>query len=106
MAEVKLTEKAYQQLKQAAQWWADNHSRTQATRWYEGFLKALGGLEKNPERFPLARENAALPVEMRELHYGLARRKTHRAIFAIRPHYVIVYAIRHVAQDDISAEDI
>lgn len=105
MTEVKLTEKAYQQLKQAAQWWADNHSHSQAVRWYEGFLRTLVTLEKNPERFPLARENATLPVEMRELHYGLGRRKTHRAIFAIRPDYVVVYAIRHLAQGDISADD-
>lgn len=106
MAEVKLTERAYQQLKSSAQWWADNRSSTQAVRWYEAFLRALVTLERNPERCALARENESMPVEMRELYFGLGRRKTHRAVFAIRPDYVVVYAIRHLAADDLSPEDI
>jgi plasmid stabilization system protein ParE len=93
-------------LKQTAQWWADNHSSSQANRWYEGFLKVLVSLEKNPDRFPFARESAALPVEMRELHFGLGRRKTHRAIFAIRQDSVVIYAIRHTAQDDVTADEL
>jgi plasmid stabilization system protein ParE len=106
MAEVKLTDRAYQQLKGSAQWWADNRSFVQAVKWYEGFLRALVTLEKNPERCPLARENESMPVEMRELHFGLGRHKTHRAVFTIRPDYVVVYAIRHLAADDLSPDDI
>ena len=106
MVEVKLTEKAYQQLKQSAQWWANNHSSAQALQWYEGFLRALLSLEKNPERFQFAPESAALSIELRELHYGLGRRKTHRALFAIRTDSVVVYAIRHLAQQEITGDDL
>jgi len=43
---------------------------------------------------------------MHELHYGVGRKKTHRAIFAIRSHRVVIYAIRHLAQDDLTADDL
>jgi hypothetical protein len=47
-----------------------------------------------------------LPIEIRELAYGLGRKPTHRALFAIRPDAVIVYAIRHTAQADVTPDDL
>lgn len=104
--QVFLTEKAHRQLKTAARWWAKHRSVEQAKRWYDGFVKAIDSLEDRPERCQLARENDRVPVDIRELHYGLGHRKTHRAIFAIRPGRVVVYAIRHVAQRDVKPEDL
>jgi plasmid stabilization system protein ParE len=103
---VRLTGKAERQLKDAAQWWAEHRSREQAERWYDGFLRALRSLAHNPQRCPLARENTSVPIEIRELHYGLGRRPTHRAIFAIRPDSVVVYSIRHNAQADLTADEL
>ena len=104
--EVVVTDKAYSQLKAAAQWWAENRSVEQAEKWFAGFLEAIVSLEKNPGRCPLARENTSFPVEIRELHYGVSRRATHRAIFVIRPDKVVVYSVRHLAQRDIQPEDL
>jgi plasmid stabilization system protein ParE len=104
--DVRLTAKAERQFKEAARWWSAHRSHEQAARWYDGFLAAIQSLSRNPERCPLARENAAVPIEIRELSYGLGRRPTHRAIFAIRPDRVVVYSIRHHAQADLTADDL
>jgi hypothetical protein len=44
-------------------------------------------------------------VEIRELHYGLGHRSTHRAVFAMRNDEVIVYTVRHLAQRDLTPDD-
>ena len=63
-------------------------------------------LEENLERFPLARENDAFPFCVRQLSYGLGTNKTHRALFEIRDDRVVVYAIRYLAQADVTEEDL
>lgn len=60
---------------------------------------ALDSLKKNPERCPLADESSRFPIDLRQLNFGSGRKTTHRIIIAIRPDFVIVYAIRHVAQE-------
>jgi plasmid stabilization system protein ParE len=93
--------RAKRQLLEQVVWWSNNHSAEQAFRWLDGFEQALTSLVSDPERFPLARENDAFDFEIRELHYGVRRRATHRAVFEIRGEEVIVYSIRHLAQSDM-----
>lgn len=90
--------RAKQDLLAAAAWWAEHRSPEQAARWYDGFLAAIESLSENPARHPLARENGKFPYELRELHYGLGRRPTHRAVFTIRSEAVVVLTVRHTAQ--------
>ena len=104
--EVYVTDKASRQLEAAARWWAENRSVEQARRWYDGFVAAIRSLAKNPQQFPLAPETDAFPIAMRQLVYGLGRKKTHRAVFAVRPDRVVVYAVRHLAQDEITPDDL
>ncbi len=104
--EVFVTDKASRQLEAAARWWAQNRSVEQAQRWYDGFVAAIRSLARNPQRFPLAPESDAFPIEIRQLAYGLGRKKTHRAVFAVRPDRVVVYAVRHLAQDEITPDDL
>ena len=101
-----LTAKAKRQLRAAYQWWAENRSQQQAAKWYNGFLATLDSLSTNPDRCQLARENPDLPIELRQLVYGTGKRKTHRALFTIKQDKVVVYAVRHLAQQDISPEDL
>ncbi len=103
--EVKLLPRAKLQLYNSALWWAEHCSAEQAVRWLEGFEAALQLLAHNPERWPLASESDAVPFEIREMTYGRGRRKTHRAVFEIRQQEVIVYAIRHLAQDTLTPDD-
>jgi len=101
-----LQPEAEDQLVASARWWADQRSAEQAHRWYAGFLETIETLADNPERCPLARENAAFPYELRELHYGLGSRPTHRALFTIRPDAVVVLSVRHATQRDVTPEDL
>jgi plasmid stabilization system protein ParE len=103
---VVLTRRAECELEDAAAWWAENRSPDQAARWYAGFSEAIASLEREPHGCPLAPENGSFPYEIRELHYGLGSRLTHRAVFTIRPDMVLVLAIRHVAQAELTQEDL
>ena len=82
----------------AAYLWYRKQSSEVADRWYRGIRNAIRRLNQNPDRFPLADEDDTFPYPLRELLYGLGRKKTHRVLFVVRPNAVVIYAIRHVAQ--------
>ena len=103
---VVLTRRADRELEAAADWWATHRSPDQAARWYAGFSDAIASLAENPERYPLATENGLFPYEIRELHYGIGSRPTHRAVFTIRPDTVLVLTIRHAAQAELTEGDL
>lgn len=98
--------RAKRQLLDQAVWWSEHRSVDQARRWLIGIEQALASLAKRPERCSTARESAAFDIELRELHFGLRGQPTHRAIFEIRADEVIVYCIRHLAQQDLGPEDL
>ena len=100
---VVFTEKAKVHMHSAKDWWSYHRSTDEAQRWYVGLSDAIMSLEKNPARCPLARENDSVRYEIRQLNYGLGSKSTHRAIFTIRPALVLVLAIRHLSQRDITA---
>ena len=89
-------------LRHAVAWWSENRSKEQALRWYDGIRDAIDTLADHPQRCALARENPKSDNELRELHFGLGSRPTHRVIFVIDPDAVRVLAVRHAAQDDRS----
>jgi hypothetical protein len=47
-----------------------------------------------------------LPYTVRQLLYGIGRKPTHRAVFEVRGDTVYVLAVRHLAQDDLSADEL
>jgi plasmid stabilization system protein ParE len=102
---VRLLPRAKLQLVNSALWWADKRSVEQAVLWLDGFEAALQMLANKPEDWPLAAECDAVPFQIREMTFGLGRNKTHRAIFEIRRQEVIVFAIRHLAQDLLTPDD-
>jgi plasmid stabilization system protein ParE len=103
--EVVLTDEADQNVRATVGWYA-SRSQEAANRWYWGLLHALTSLEQNPQRCPASNESARFPVELKQLLYGSGRRITHRIIFAIRPKHVVVYAVRHVAQQDLDPNEL
>ena len=105
MYRVTILPRAQSQLLEQALWWSENRSADQAFDWLEGFEQALASLVNNPERCSVARESDAFDVTIRELHFGLRGKTTHRAVFEIRNTEVIVYAVRHVAQRDLTPDD-
>lgn len=98
--------RAKRQLYESALWWSEHRSAEQAARWMEGFEEALSTLQEDPERFALAPEDDAFSFIVRQLLYGLGRKKTHRAVFEVRDDQVLVHAIRHLAQADLSPDDL
>ena len=103
--QVQLTPQARIELCNSALWWAEHRSSEEAVRWLTGFEAALSLLSENPERWPMAQENGLVPVEIRAMLFGVRRRKTHRAVFQIRQDRVVVHAVRHLAQDALTADD-
>lgn len=104
--DVLITDRAAQKLESAARWWAEHRSAEQAEQWYDGIVDAILSLAEAPERCAIAREQGQFPFEIRQLVYGLGRRRTHRAVFTIRRNTVVVLTIRHLAQDDLDLDDL
>jgi len=103
---VTILPRAKRQLLEQAFWWSENRSTEQAFRWLDGFEQALASLADRPDRCAVARESDAFDVVIRELHYGLRGKATHRAVFEIRKDEVIVHSVRHSAQRDLTLDDI
>lgn len=99
-------DRAAQELEAAARWWSEHRSAEQAERWYTGFIVALESLRVAPDRHPYAREEVRLAFGLRQLNFGMGARPTHRAVFTVRGADVIVLAIRHLAQQELSPDDI
>lgn len=105
---VAVTSRASQQLAEAAIWWSEHRSTDQALRWLEGFEAAIAALSDTAEQHGLARENdlCDLSYPVRQLLYGIGSKPTHRALYEIRNDTVYVVAIRHLAQNDLTAKDL
>jgi plasmid stabilization system protein ParE len=101
-----LSSRAEYQLENAFQWWRANRSEEQAVRWFNSFAVALDRLGVNPERWPFAPENSLVIHQLRQFHFGLGKKPSHRAIYTIRPDMVFVLSIRHVAQGPLEADDL
>jgi plasmid stabilization system protein ParE len=103
---VVITEQAEREMQSAFNWWAEHRSKRQADRWYAGLAKAIADLSENPEKHGQCRERDRFAYEIRDLLFGLGRRPTHRAVFTIRGEEVVVLTVRHVAQKDLSPDDV
>jgi plasmid stabilization system protein ParE len=104
--QVIFTEPAATTIEENAVWWARERSADQASRWYDGIRAAILSLDEFPQRCPLAPENDRFPYELRDLYFGLGSRPTHRIIFTIVTHHVVVLAVRHGAQRDLRHGDL
>jgi len=105
---VLITSKVQLQLVASARWWSEHRDANRASQWLEGFEEAINSLSDNPEQYGLARENDLyeLPYPVRQLSYGLGKKRTHRALYEVRGDSVFVVAVRHLAQDDLSSEEL
>ena len=104
--QVIVTEPAEQDIDSNVYWWSKNRSAAQSLRWYDGILLTIDSLEEQPQRCPLVHEDEQFSEEIRELHYGIGSRPTHRIIFTIHSEVVLVLAVRHAAQADLTAADL
>lgn len=103
---VELLPRARHQLYEAARWWAEHRSAEQAARWLAGMERTIASLGADAERFPFADEATSVGLPLRESPFGLSGRPTHRLVFEVEDDRVILYAIRHLAQRDLTPDDI
>jgi len=73
--------------------WAARHAPQTAARWLERFRTALETLDANPQRCPLAKEDAKVDIELREFHFG-KRPNVFRVLFTIDGDVVRILRIR------------
>jgi plasmid stabilization system protein ParE len=106
MHRVIISIRAEREIQESALWWATNRSAEQASRWLHGLDQKLQSLAEAPTRWPLAAENGQFAYELRELHFGIGRHPTHRAVFTIAEDLVLVLTVRHTAQDELRPEDL
>lgn len=103
---VRISPRAKTELYNAALWWAENRDVRQASRWLKGFETTLALLKEDPEQHSLANEDDRFAITLHQVLYGIGQRKTHRAVFEVRGEVVLVHAIRHLAQRDLSPDDL
>lgn len=103
--QVSLSRKVERQVDGITRWYADQDADV-AERWYNGLLKTINRLRRNPHSHALAHESDDFPFEIRELLYGSGRRKTHRIVFRIENDLVKVLAVRHIARADLTPDDV
>ena len=99
-------EQAHQDLLENCNWWASHRSPQEAERWYDGFSRAIRALAIEATLHAVAGENDDFPFEIRQLNYGLGKRYTHRAIYTVRPDMILVLRVQHLAQDELTIDDI
>ncbi len=102
--EVILQRKAKRDLDTACSW-IHQRSPEGATRWYTGFIDALGTLETHPLRCSLAPENDDFHVEVRQLVYRPKSRRRFRALFTIAGNEVHVLHIRGAGQPPLARHE-
>ena len=106
MARLIVTGPAKRDIREAYDWWKENRSAEQAIRWYSGIHAEIKALRQNPERFTTAPESDLLAQGIRQIHFGLGRRPTHRIVFSAEGDTVIVLRVRHASQGALSLGDL
>jgi len=81
--------------------WIQKDSPQKAEEWYNGLVDAIVSLESFPNRCPIAPESQDIGREIRQLLY-----KKHRIIFGVTDDVVLVFRVRHAAQDRLSSDEL
>jgi plasmid stabilization system protein ParE len=98
---------AEQQLDDFVHWWAEHHSPIQARKWYAAARKAIESLSTKADRCPRSPEDGLASFPLRELAFGVGRRRTHRIVFTFKPNQAVyILQIRHLAQDALQPDDL
>lgn len=104
--QIVLTQLAQADIREAVTWWRDHRSSEQAERWYDKIYPPIGTLSDSPDRCPLAPETDLLSTGLRQLHFGVSRRTTHRIVFTIDGSDVVIFRVRHIARRDMTLNDL
>ncbi|WP_197439832.1 type II toxin-antitoxin system RelE/ParE family toxin [Calycomorphotria hydatis] len=106
MYRIRVMPKARRQIEQITQWYHEQASSDVAETWYSGLVDSLDALTERPDRFDLAREDDAVPFELRAMLYGSGKKRNYRVLYTIQDTEVVVLAVRHVARRDLTIDDL
>jgi plasmid stabilization system protein ParE len=103
---VVISAKAHSDIDDCCTWWAERRSIEQAEHWYAACSKSIYSLDSNATACPHAPESRKLPLEVRQITFGVGRKPTHRALFTIRPDMIFVLRVQHLAQRELTMDDL
>mgnify|MGYP002082899682 FL=1 len=106
MYRIVITGPASRDIQEAYDWWAENRSRDQATRWYLAIHNSIALLQEHPQRCSLAPEADLQASGVRQFLFGTGRRRTHRIVFGIDGNTVVIFRVRHTSQDALVFDDL
>jgi len=86
--------------------WYDLQRGGLGERWADALDDTFDSIESNSLQFGLAIEADSIGIELREALFGAGRRITHRVIFEVHNEEIWIYAVRHVAQSEITEAEI
>lgn len=103
MIRIQITEIATHDIEENFDWWSKNRSRRQAHRWYLTAFEAMQSISKDPRRCPIVSERQLSLAGIRELHFGIGKRPTHRMIYYYDEDQslVTILRVRHHAEDSL-----
>ena len=77
--DVRVTRRADREIDRISGWY-DQNAVQLGQRWANGIREAIASLAENPERCGLDHELDDFGFDVRELYYGVGRKKTHRIL--------------------------
>ena len=101
-----IADTAKSDIRSTVEWWSKNRSSEQAEQWYNKITPAIDTLNVNPELCPLSPETELVPTGLRQLHFGVSKKTTHRIVFTIDGNNVVIMRVRHVARRSLRLEDL
>ncbi|SFI75824.1 type II toxin-antitoxin system RelE/ParE family toxin [Planctomicrobium piriforme] len=104
--EILISLQAQADVREAVAWWRDQRSAEQAERWLDKIYPAISTLANSPDRCPFAPETDLLATGLRQLHFGVSGRTTHRIVFTIHNRQVVILRVRHIARRDLTIDDL
>jgi len=102
---IRITRPAQRDITRAALWYSEEAAGL-GEKWADGVYAAIDSLDTNPDRCGIAHETDELDFELRELLYGVGPNKTHRILFRVVEQTVEILAVRHVAQQNFTSDDV
>lgn len=102
---IRYSDRALNDLERATDWWASNRSRDEAARWLPAIEDAIATLTIDPERFPEPDEHGLQGHGLRQLNFGLGPRSSHRVIYRVVGHEVLIVHMRSAARDRLTLAD-
>jgi len=103
---VVISQKAKQDIRRNAEWWAENHSRSQAEKWFFCVYDQIEAIGQSPSGYGLSEENGIVPIEFRNALVGSGIRKSYRAIFRVLDDSVIIYRVVRAAEGVIPLNEL